>query len=155
MNTFISGAQVGKRNIYFGSFLFLLFAFVIGVPLTLDFLGLSVMSSEQYELWKVVHAYGLFLGVVNYLIGTSVDKWSISARQKEVLSWSFVVAGLFGAIGRMTLVLLSAYEDWHLLASLGEVVFFSIGLAVYIYGWTREKKPAGIAAPGAEGSRPT
>ena len=154
MNAFFSVAQVGKKNMIFGSFLFLLFAFVIGVPLTLDFLGLSVMSSEQYELWKVVHAYGIFLGVVNYLIGTSVDKLSISARQKEVLSWSFVVAGLFGAIGRMILVLVSAYDDWHLLASLGEVVFFSVGMAVYIYGWARERKPAGLGSPGTEGSRP-
>lgn len=154
MNTLLSVAPVGKRNIIFGAFLFLLFAFVIGVPLTLDFFGLSVMSSEQYELWKVVHAYGIFLGVINYLLGVTVDKLSISDRQKEIVSWSFVVAGLFGAIGRMILVLVEAYDDWHLLASLGEVVFFSVGLAVCIYGWTRETRPARLGSPGVETSGP-
>jgi hypothetical protein len=153
MNTFFSVTPVGRKNIIFGAFLFLLFAFVVGVPLTLDFFGLSVMSSERYELWKVVHAYGIFLGVVNFLLGTSVDKLSISDRQKEVVSWSFVVAGLFGAVGRMILVLVRAYEDWHLLASLGEVVFFSVGLAICIYGWIRETKPALLGSPSAETSR--
>jgi hypothetical protein len=154
MNTFFSVTPVGRKNIIFGAFLFLLFALVIGVPLTLDFFGLSVMSSKQYELWKVVHAYGIFLGVINFLVGTSVDKLNIPDRQKEVVSWSFVVAGLFGAIGRMTLILLAAYEDWHLLASLGEVVFFSVGLAMGIYGGIRETKPAWLGSPGAEISHP-
>jgi hypothetical protein len=154
VNTFFSVNPVGRKNIIFGAFLFLLFALVIGVPLTLDFFGLSVMSSERYELWKVVHAYGIFLGVINFLLGASVDKLNISDRPKEVVSWSFVMAGLFGAIGRMILVLIGAYKDWHLLASLGEVVFFSVGLAICIYGWIRETKPAWLSSPGSETAHP-
>jgi hypothetical protein len=95
-----------------------------------------------------VHGYAIFLAVINYLLGTSVDKLVISGRQKEALSWSFIIAGLFGAVVRMGLVLLAAYEDWHLFASLGEVVFFSVGLAIFIYGWTRTARPAWVGAPG-------
>jgi hypothetical protein len=147
MNKLFVDTQIGKKNIIFGGLLFLLFAVVIGIPLTLTFFGIPVLSAEQYQLWKVVHGYAIFLAVINYLLGTSVDKLDISGRQKEVLSWSFITAGLFGAVVRMSLILLAAYEDWHLFASLGEVVFFSVGLAIFIYGWTKKAKPAWVGAP--------
>lgn len=150
MNNLFSDTLIGKRNIIFGVFLFLLFAFGIGVPLTLNFFGISVLSAEQYELWKVVHGYGIFLAVINCLLGASVDDLRISDGQKKALSWSFIIAGLFGAVVRMSLVLLAAYEDWHLLASLGEVVFFSVGLAIFIYGWARKKGLAWPSEPGTE-----
>lgn len=140
MDNLFLDTQIGKKNIIFGALLFLLFALVIGVPLTLNFFGIPVLSAEQYQLWKVVHGYGIFLGMINYLLGITVDKLSISGPQKQVLSWSFIMAGLFGAFVRMTLLLLAAYEDWHLFASLGEVVFFSVGLAIFVYGWTRKKR---------------
>jgi hypothetical protein len=152
MNNLFLDTQIGKKNIIFGAFLFLLFALVIGVPLTLNFFGIPVLSVEQYQLWKVVHGYGIFLAVINYLLGTSVDGLSISGRQKEVLSWSFIIAGLFGAVVRMTLVLVGMFEDWHLFASLGEVAFFSVGLAIFIYGWTRKQKLAFPGEPVAETS---
>jgi hypothetical protein len=142
MNTLLADAQVGKKNIIFGALLFLIFAVVIGIPLTLNFFGVTVLSAEQYQLWKVIHAYGLFLGVINFLLGMKLDQLSISGRQKEALSWSFIIAGLFGAVVRMTLALLAIYENWHLLASLGETVFFTVGLAILIYGWARKKELA-------------
>ena len=147
MNNLLLDTQIGKKNIVFGAFIFLLFAVVIGVPLTLNFFGIPVLSADQYELWKVVHGYGIFLAVINYLLGTKVDELHISDRQKEILSWSFIIAGLFGAIGRMTLILLAAYENWHLFASLGETVFFSLGLVIFVYGWTRKNKPDWSGTP--------
>ena len=142
MNILRLETHIGTKNILFGVFLFLLFAFVIGVPLTLNFFSASVLSAEQYQLWKVVHGYGIFLGVINCLLGAIVDRLHLSAGQKEALSWSFIIAGLFGAVVRMALVLLAIYDDWHLMASLGEVTFFVIGLAILVYGWTR---PAAVA----------
>lgn len=147
MNAWFLENPVGKKNIIFGALLFLLFAVGIGVPLTLNFFGVPVLSDEQYELWKVVHGYGIFLAVINCLLGASVDQLRISAGQKEALSWALIIAGLFGAIGRMSLALLSIYEDWHLLASLGEVVFFSVGLVIFVYGWTRGKSLSSIGTP--------
>ena len=142
MNTLLVDAQVGKKNIIFGALLFLIFALLIGIPLTLNFFGIPVLSTEQYQLWKVIHGYGIFLGVINFLLGLKVDQLSISGRQKEVLSWSFLIAGLFGAAVRGTLALLAVYENWHLLASLGETVFFTVGLVILIYGWAAKKKLA-------------
>ncbi len=149
MNNLFLDTQIGKKNIIFGAFLFLLFALVIGVPLTLNFFGILVLSPEQYQVWKVVHGYGIFLAIINYLLGTNVDELRISDRQKEVLSWSFIIAALFGAVGRMALVLLGMFEGWHLFASLGEVIFFTVGLAFFIYGWTRKK---GLTWPGEPGT---
>lgn len=137
METLRSEMQVGRKNILFGIFLFLLFAVGMGMPLTVNLFGGTVLSAEQYELWKVVHAYGLFLGVINVFLGTSINNLRLSSGQKELLSWSFIIAALFGAIGRMALVLMAAYETWHLLPSLGEAVFFSLGLVLFFYGWSR------------------
>jgi hypothetical protein len=142
MANLLQKAQVGKQNIIFGALLFILFAIVIGVPLTLSFFGMPVLSAEQYALWKVVHGYGVFLSVINFFLGTSLDQLSISNRQKQIVSWSFIIAGLFGAVIRMTLVLLGLFKDWVLYASLGEVVFFSLGLIIYIWGWARKEATA-------------
>lgn len=147
MNNLFLDTRIGKKNIIFGVFLFLLFALVIGIPLTLNFFGVRVLTDEQYEIWKVVHGYGIFLAVINCFLGTAVDDLRISHGQKEVVSWSFIVAGVFGALVRMALVLLGLLEEWHLLASLGEVVFFSIGLALFVYGWTRKKGIAWTGEP--------
>lgn len=139
MNTLFLDTQIGKKNIIVGALLFLLFGVLMGIPLTINFLGGSVLSDEQYQLWKVVHGYGIFLAVINYFLGTIVDELRLSGRQKEVLSWSFIVAALFGPVGRMILILLSVYADWYLVASLGETVFFTIGLAMFIFGWMKKK----------------
>lgn len=137
MNTLRSEMQAGRKNILFGAFLFLLFAIGMGIPLTINLFGGSALTAEQYELWKVVHGYGLFLGVINVFLGTSINNLRLSSGQKELLSWSFIIAALFGAIVRLALVLLAAYEAWHLLPSLGEAVFFTIGLMLFVYGWLR------------------
>lgn len=137
MNTLRSEMRVGRKNILFGAFLFLLFAVCMGIPLTINLFGGSALSAEQYELWKVVHAYGLFLGVINVFLGTSINNLQLSRGQKELLSWSFIIAALFGAIVRMALVLLAVYDTWHLVPSFGEAVFFSIGLALFVYGLSR------------------
>ena len=140
MSTLFADSPIGRKNIIFGAFLFLLFALAVGIPLTLDFLGASVLSDKQYQLWKVVHGYGIFLGVINYFLGTNLDQLRLSGRQKEMLSWSFIVAGFFGAIVRMAFALLDVYDDWVLFASSVEAASFSVGLALFIYGWSGKKK---------------
>ena len=55
----------------------------VGVPLTVDFLGGSMLTGEQYPLWKVVHGYGVFLSFINFFFGLCVDRLSLS-RQQDV-----------------------------------------------------------------------
>ena len=69
MSNLLLDAPVAKRNILVGAFLFLISAVVIGVPLTLTFFGVPVLSAEQYELWKVVHGYGISLGGLVFCLG--------------------------------------------------------------------------------------
>jgi hypothetical protein len=61
-------------------------------------------------------------------------------------SWAFVLAGVVGGFGRMTLVLLGALGQFGLFASLGEVVFFVVGTAVFAIGQMRTGKLASSAA---------
>jgi len=50
----------------------LLLGVIVGIPLTLDFFGMPVMSSDQYQTWKVVHGYGVFLGFINYFFSFAI-----------------------------------------------------------------------------------
>jgi hypothetical protein len=72
-----------------------------------------------------------------------IDRLDLSGQQKEVSSWSFLLAGLFGGFTRMGLVLLSALSAFGLYASLGEVVFITIGTLVFIRGQVRGMVAAG------------
>ena len=51
------------------------------------------------------------------MFGTNLDQLRLSGRQKETMSSSFIVAGFFGAVGRMAYVLLDVYGDWRWFAS--------------------------------------
>ena len=107
MNRFYAGADVGRKNIGFGIALFLILGVVVGIPLTVVFLGGSMLTGAQYQTWKVIHGYGVFLAFVNFFFGYCIDRLNLTRRQKEISSWSFLIAGLFGGIGRSVLVLLS------------------------------------------------
>ena len=130
-------AEVGRKNIALGVALFAVMGVVAGIPLTINFFGGSVLTPEQYLTWKVVHGYGIFLGFINYFYGLLIDRVNLTKRQKELSSWCFVLAGAVGGFGRMALVLLGALDQFGVFASLGEVAFFVVGTAVFVFGQLR------------------
>jgi hypothetical protein len=140
MNKILAGAEVGRKNIIFGMVLFLVLGVVIGIPLTVGFLGGSMLTGAEYQAWKVIHGYGVFLAFVNFFFGYCIDRMSLTRRQKEISSWSFLIAGLFGGIGRSVLLLMSilAGPVW-LTVSLIETVGFVIGTFIFVLGLIKER----------------
>ena len=132
-------ADVGRKNIVFGIALFLLLGVVVGIPLTMNLFGGSILTDSQYQIWKVVHGYGVFLGFIDYFFGLSIDRWNLTRRQKELSSWSLIIAGLFGGVTRMALVLVSALSAFGLYASLGETVFITLGTVIFVLGQFRTR----------------
>jgi hypothetical protein len=80
MNKIFAGVDVGKKNIVFGMVLFLVLGVVIGVPLTVDLFGGSMLTESQYQTWKVLHAYGVFLAFINFFFGYCVDRQNLTRR---------------------------------------------------------------------------
>ena len=134
MNRIYADAVVGRKNIGFGVALFLILGVVIGIPLTINFLGGSLLTSEQYLTWKVVHAYGVFLAFINYFFGLCIDRLNLTMEQKEISSWSFLLAGLIGGFGRMVLLLLPALSGFRIYVSLVETVLFVLGTFMFVRG---------------------
>ena len=139
MNVILSDANVGKKNIVFGIVLFLLLGVIVGVPLTINFLGGSLLTSDQYQMWKVVHGYGIFLAFINYFLGLTIDRLEIPKQHKEIVSWSFLTAGVIGGIVRMTLVLASLLNTFGIYASLAESALFILGTIIFVRGQVRQK----------------
>ncbi|MCJ7511604.1 MAG: hypothetical protein MUO23_01385 [Anaerolineales bacterium] len=138
-------SDVGKKNIALGIALFAVLGILAGIPLTINFFGGSVLTPEQYTTWKVVHAYGVFLGFIGYFYGLLIDRLNLSRRQKELSSWCFLLAGVIGGFGRMALALFGALGAFGVFASLGEVVFFVVGTAVFVLGQMRTGRLASSA----------
>jgi hypothetical protein len=134
MNNLYGGASVGRKNVLFGIALFVVLGVAAGIPLTIDFLGGSILSSEQYQMWKVVHGYGVFLSFVNFFFGLCVDHLSLPRQQKELASWTFLLAGVVGGLVRMALVLLGALGEWGIYASLVESALFVLGTVIVVRG---------------------
>lgn len=133
MNRIFAGVDAGRKNIVFGMALFLVLGVVVGAPLAVDLFGGSLLTESQYQTWKVLHAYGVFLSFVNFFFGFVIDRLSISKQQKEIASWSFLVAGLVGGIGRPVLFLLSTSGGVASYAvSLIETVGFVLGTFIFI-----------------------
>ena len=139
MNKIFADIDVGKKNIAFGITLFVLLGVIVGVPLTINFFGGSILTTSQYQTWKVVHGYGVFLSFINYFFGLLIDRLELTKQQKEVSSWSFLVAGLIGGVTRMILVLASGLDEFGVYASLGETVFFVLGTIIFVRGQIRGK----------------
>jgi len=135
MDKIFAGIEVGRKNIGFGMALFVILGVVIGIPLTVDLLGGSMLTEAQYQTWKVLHAYGVFVAFVNFFFGYCVDRLNLTRQQKELASWSFVIAGLVGGIGRSALFLLSIQGGWgSYTISLIETVGFVLGTFIFMRG---------------------
>ena len=135
MNSLFADAAIGRKNIGFGLALFLILGVIVGIPLTVDLFGGSMLTGDHYQAWKVIHAYGVFLAFVNFFFGHSVDRLNLTRRQKEISSWSFVVAGLFGGIGRSVLLLLTISGGFGSYAiSLIETAGFLLGTFIFVRG---------------------
>lgn len=134
MNRIFADTDVGRKNVLFGITLFVILGLVIGIPLTINFFGGSVLTNAQYQTWKVVHGYGVFLGFINYFFGLLIDRLDLTRRQKETASWSILMAGFIGGLVRMILVLMSALGDYGIYASLGESIFITLGTIIFLQG---------------------
>jgi hypothetical protein len=140
MNRIFAGVDVGRKNIVFGVVLFLVLGVVVGVPLTVDLFGGSMLTESQYQAWKVLHAYAVFTAFVNFFFGFLVDRMSLGKRQLEIASWSFLVAGLVGGFGRPVLFLLSVPGSIGSYAiSLIETLGFVLGIFIFVRGLTKVK----------------
>jgi hypothetical protein len=139
MNRIFADAQVGRKNIWFGIALFLIIGVVGGIPLTVNFLGGSMLTDAQYQAWKVVHGYGVFLSFVNFFFGYCIDRVNLTKGQKEIASWSFLIAGLFGGIGRSKVLLLPVLGGFGYFIDLVETAGFAIGAVVFVLGLMKKK----------------
>ncbi len=127
MNKIFADAVIGRKNILTGIVLFLILGVIVGIPLTIDFLGGSLLTGAQYQSWKVIHGYSVFLAFINFFLGLVIDRFNMTVGQKQIVSWSFLVAGVVGGLGRMLLALLAALEALGRYASLVETVLFVLG----------------------------
>jgi len=142
MNKIFAGVDVGKKNIIFGIVLFLILGVVVGTPLTVGLLGGSMLTESQYQTWKVLHAYGVFTAFVNIFFGFLVDRMNLDRRELEIASWSFLVAGLVGGIGRPVLFLLSVSGVWAgYVIDLIETLGFVIGTFIFVLGRLQGSEP--------------
>ena len=140
MNRIFAGVDVGRKNIGFGIVLFLILGVLVGIPLTVDLFGGSMLTGAQYQTWKVLHAYGVFLAFVNFFFGYCIDRLNLTRQQKEIASWSFVIAGLFGGLGRSILFLwpvLGVFGSYTI--SLIETLGFVIGTFIFVLGQIKER----------------
>lgn len=144
MSTTVPGTDSGRRNVAVGILLFAVCGVVAGIPLTINLLGGSVLTDTEYAQWKVLHGYGVFLGFINYFVGVALDRLRFTPTQARLISWSFVLAGLLGGIGRMVLALLSALAQYGRLLSFGETLFISVGTIVFVLGHVRQSRPLAV-----------
>ena len=153
MYRIFTDVQVGRKNITFGIALFLILGIVVGIPLTINFFGGSVLASDQYQTWKVVHGYVVFLAFINYFLGLTIDRLEMPKQHKEIVSWAFLIAGLIGGVGRMILLLTSSLNALGIYASLGESVCFILGTVVFVRGQMKAK-PSNLPERSAQARYP-
>lgn len=154
MNRMIAHTQVGKKNIIFALVLFLILGFAAGLPLTLDLLAGTSLTGANYQAWKVVHAYGVFLAFVNFFFGYCIDRLDVRRDQKEIASWSFMIAGFFGGFGRSVLLLLSIQGGIAAYTiSLIETLGFVIGTFVFVRSQVKETLARPLEAPASAVSK--
>jgi hypothetical protein len=146
MKNVFAGIDVGRKNIVFGAVLFLVLGVLVGVPLTVDLFGGSMFTDIQYQTWKVLHGYAVFVAFVNFFFGYCIDRQNLTRRQMEIASWSFLVAGIVGGFGRPILFLLSMDGGAaSYLVSLIETVGFVLGTFIFLFGLTKERPAERLA----------
>jgi hypothetical protein len=142
MNKIFAGIDVGRKNIIFSFVLFLILGVVVGTPLTFGLFGGSMMSESQYQTWKVLHAYGVFTAFVNFFFGFLVDRMRLGRQELEIASWSFLVAGLVGGVGRPVLFMLSVQGVWAgYVIDLIETLGFVLGTFIFVRGRLQVSEP--------------
>jgi hypothetical protein len=142
MNKIFAGIDVGRKNIIFSFVLFLILGVVVGTPLTFGLFGGSMMSESQYQTWKVLHAYGVFTAFVNFFFGFLVDRMRLGRQELEIASWSFLVAGLVGGVGRPVLFMLSVQGVWAgYVINLIETLGFVLGTFIFVRGRLQVSEP--------------
>ena len=140
MNKIFAGVDVGRKNIIFGVVLFLLLGVLVGIPLTVDLFGGSMLTDSQYQTWKILHAYGVFTAFVNIFFGYCIDRQTLTGGQKQTASWAFLLAGIVGGVGRPVLFLLSPDNViGSYLISFIETAGFVIGTFIFFYGRMKER----------------
>jgi len=87
----------------------------------------------------VIHAYGVFLAFVNFFFGFCIDRLNLNKREKEISSWSFLVAGFTGGIGRSVLFLFSILGGYSIYISLIETIGFVLGTFIFLRGKIKER----------------
>jgi len=83
MNRLFGDVVIGRKNMVAGIVLFLILGVVVGIPLTVDFLGGSLLTSTQYQSWKVIHGYSVFLAFINYFLGLSIDRFKMPVVRRK------------------------------------------------------------------------
>ena len=111
---------------------------VVGIPLTVNFMGGAMLAVDQYQTWKVLHGYGVFLAFINFFFGYCIDPMPLTRMQKEYASWAFLIAGLFGGIGRLVLVLMPNLGGYGVYINLVETVGFVVGTMVFVCALMKE-----------------
>jgi hypothetical protein len=135
MNRIFADTDVGRKNIAFAIVLFLIFGMALGIPLTVDLFGGTMLTAAEYQTWKVIHAYSVFLAFVNFFFGYCIDRLNLTRQQKEISSWSFLIAGFAGSIGRSVLVLLSISGGFgSYITSFIETLGFVLGTLIFVLG---------------------
>jgi hypothetical protein len=85
--------------------------------------------------------FPILLNFINSFFGMIIDRMRLTDGQKELTSWSFLIAAIFGGAIRMILVILSALGELGLYASLGETIFISLGTLVFLLGQSHRLAP--------------
>ena len=141
MNRIYANTDVGKKNILLGFALFLILGVVVGIPLTVNFMGGAMLAVDRYQAWKVLHGYGVFLAFINFFFGYCIDPMPLTRVQKEYASWAFLIAGLLGGIGRLVIALIPALGGYGVYINLLETAGFVLGTLVFLRALTK-KDPA-------------
>jgi hypothetical protein len=133
MSKILAGVDVGRKNIVLGVVLFFVLGVVVGVPLTVNLFGGSMLTESHYQTWKILHAYAVFSAFINFFFGFLVDRMDSTRRMQEIASWSFLLAGFIGGFGRPLLFILSApgLTGGYIVSSI-ETIGFVVGTFIFV-----------------------
>lgn len=92
--------------------------------------------------------------IVPIFFGYCIDRLNLTRGQKEIASWSFVIAGLVGGIGRSALFLFSSLGGFGgYTASFIETLGFVLGTFIFVQGLTKERPAQQLEQPAPAASK--